>query len=106
MSAYGVMVTVLATQLAEAVLKDEAPAEGGFDLSAGMFGRHVSDWIRAVAQELDSKPAARAIEKIKEAVSKNNEMQGETDAGSVEWHAHETIDDLLFDALAALGELK
>ena len=58
MSTYGVTVTVLATQLAEAVMKDEAPEEGGFDLSAGMFGKHVSDWIRATARELDD----RAIE--------------------------------------------
>jgi hypothetical protein len=55
MSAYGITVTVLATGLAEAVMKDEAPEEGGFDLSAGMFGRHVSDWIRSVAKELESR---------------------------------------------------
>lgn len=35
----------LAKQLAEAVAKDEAPEEGGFDLSAGLFGRHVSSWL-------------------------------------------------------------
>ena len=57
MSTYGITVTILATQLAEAVLKDEAPEEGGFDLSAGMFGRHVSDWIRATAKELDDRAA-------------------------------------------------
>lgn len=43
----------LATQLAEAVLKDEAPEEGGFDLSAGLFGRHVSEWLQEVAKKLD-----------------------------------------------------
>lgn len=45
-----------------------------------------------------------AIEKIKEAVRRNNQLQGETEMGSTAWHAHETIDDLLFDALAALGD--
>lgn len=39
----------LGSDLAEAVAKDEAPEEGGFDLSAGMFGRHVSAWIRKLA---------------------------------------------------------
>lgn len=53
MSAKGMMVTVLATGLAEAVLKDERPEEGGFDLSAGMFGRHVSDWIKGVAGDVE-----------------------------------------------------
>lgn len=55
MSALGMTATVLATQLVEAVLKDEAPEEGGFDLSAGLFGRNVSDWIRATAKELDAR---------------------------------------------------
>lgn len=64
MSAYGVTVTILATQLAEAVLKDESPEEGGFDLSAGMFGRHVSDWIRATAKELGDRAAE--IAKLKD----------------------------------------
>lgn len=45
------MITVLATGLADAVRKDEAPEEGGFDLSAGMFGAHVSAWIRATADD-------------------------------------------------------
>ena len=44
--------TVLATELAEAVEKDEKPEEGGFDMSAGLFGRNVSDWLRKVAAEL------------------------------------------------------
>jgi hypothetical protein len=56
MSNYGMTVTLLATGLAEAVAKDERPEEGGFDLSAGMFGKHVSDWIREIAKELDSRP--------------------------------------------------
>ena len=71
MSTYGITVTVLATQLAEAVLKDEAPEEGGFDLSAGMFGRHVSDWIRATVKELDD----RASE-IAELKAPNTERSG------------------------------
>ena len=44
----GMTVTVLATELAEAVAKDEANGEG-FDMSAGMYGINVSDWIREVA---------------------------------------------------------
>lgn len=54
MSAYGLTVTLLASQLADAVAKDEAPEEGGFDLSAGLFGTHVSAWIREIAHELDA----------------------------------------------------
>lgn len=53
MSSYGMTLTVLATGLAEAVLKDEAPEVGGFDLSAGMYGPNVSDWLRSVARQLD-----------------------------------------------------
>lgn len=42
----------LARELSEAVLKDEAPGEDGFDLSAGLFGVHVSDWLRKTARAL------------------------------------------------------
>ena len=55
MSALGVTCTVLATGLAEAVRKDEAPEAGGFDLSAGIFGPAVSAWLREVAVELESR---------------------------------------------------
>lgn len=57
MSTYGATVTILVTQLAEAVAKDEAPGEGGFDLSAGMLGQHVSEWIRETARELEARSA-------------------------------------------------
>ena len=57
MSTLGITTTVLATELAEAVRKDEAPGEGGFDLSAGMFGVHVSQWLRDTAKELDDRQA-------------------------------------------------
>jgi len=53
MSPYETTLKTLATGLASAVLKDEAPEEGGFDLSAGMFGTHVSEWLREVAKELE-----------------------------------------------------
>lgn len=53
MSAYKTTITMLATGLAEAVAKDERPEEGGFDLSAGMFGQAVSDWIRSVAAQIN-----------------------------------------------------
>jgi hypothetical protein len=48
--------TVLATQLAEAVAKDETPEGGGCDLSAGMFGPNVSQWLREVADALNPQP--------------------------------------------------
>lgn len=35
--------------LATAVAKDEEPEVGGFDLSAGLFGPNVSQWIRKIA---------------------------------------------------------
>lgn len=54
MSAKGIITTVLATGLAEAVLKDEAPEQGGFDLSAGLFGTHVSAWVRGIADDFVS----------------------------------------------------
>ncbi len=46
--------TVLATGLAEAVFKDEQGGEG-FDLSAGLFGPHVSMWLRDVASQISPK---------------------------------------------------
>lgn len=45
------ILTVLATDLADAVRKDEEGGEG-FDLSAGMFGPNVSAWLREVAATL------------------------------------------------------
>ena len=56
MSKHGMTVTVLATQLAEAVAADERPDAGGFDLSAGMFGEAVSAWLRQTAAALNSDP--------------------------------------------------
>lgn len=53
------VVRVLAGGLAEAVLKDEAPEEGGFDLSAGMFGTHCSEWLRGVAATIELLTAQR-----------------------------------------------
>lgn len=52
MSEESMTLTVLCTGLAEAVTKDEVPEVGGFDLSAGMFGPNVSDWLRGVRNEL------------------------------------------------------
>lgn len=50
MSARGAIICVLATGLANAVREDEKdPA--GFDISAGIFGIAVSNWIRKVADE-------------------------------------------------------
>jgi len=57
MSSYKTTLTVLATQLCDAVLQDEAPGEGGFDLSAGLFGNAVSEWLLQTARELDDRAA-------------------------------------------------
>lgn len=54
MSTYGMILTVLCTELATAVAEDEKPDNDGFDLSAGMFGPNVSAWLRKVAEELVS----------------------------------------------------
>lgn len=54
----GMITTVLATQLVEAYAKDEDPAEGGFDISAGLFGTHVSAWVKGVADHLATSYAA------------------------------------------------
>ena len=42
-------VLALARGLSGAVERDEAPEEGGFDMSAGMYGAHVSLWLRRLA---------------------------------------------------------
>jgi hypothetical protein len=52
MSAKQMTLTVLATKLAAAVAEDEAPESGGCDLSAGLFGQKVSDWLRDLADQL------------------------------------------------------
>jgi hypothetical protein len=52
MSKYGMTLTVLATELAEAVAEDEKPENGGFDISAGMYGPHLSEWLRKVAERI------------------------------------------------------
>jgi hypothetical protein len=48
--------TVLTTKLAEAVAKDETPKAGGCDLSAGLFGPCVSEWLRELAKALCTTP--------------------------------------------------
>lgn len=44
-------VLALARGLSRAVERDEAPEEGGFDMSAGMYGTHVSRWLRRLATD-------------------------------------------------------
>lgn len=66
MSVQGITMTILATQLAEAVAKDDAEAKDeslpdrGHDIGAGLFGVHVSNWIRALAREIGEMGAAPA----------------------------------------------
>lgn len=50
MSARGAMITVLATQLANAVAADEQDLDG-HDISAGLFGPSVSAFIRQVVDD-------------------------------------------------------
>jgi len=50
------IVQQLAKELAEAALKDEAPGGTGSDLSAGLFGEHVSNWLRKTARALIPTP--------------------------------------------------
>lgn len=61
MSKYGMTLTVLCTELAEAVNKDEQPEAGGCDVSAGMFGPHLSEWLRKLAEQLtnENRPVAK-----------------------------------------------
>ena len=54
MSKEGMTLTVLATGLADAVSKDEQPNQGGFDLGAGMFGDHMSEWLRDLSREIST----------------------------------------------------
>ena len=44
-------VLALARGLSGAVERDEAPEEGGFDMSAGVYGAHVSLWLRRRATD-------------------------------------------------------
>jgi len=44
-------VLALARGLSSAVLRDEAPQEDGFDISGGMYGTHVSRWLRRLATD-------------------------------------------------------
>ena len=44
-------VLALARGLSNAGERDEAPEEGGFDMSAGLYGAHVSLWLRRLATD-------------------------------------------------------
>ena len=44
-------VLALARGLSSAVLRDEAPQEDGFDISGGIYGTHVSLWLRRLATD-------------------------------------------------------
>lgn len=46
----------LAGELVDAYLKDEDPEVGGFDISAGMFGPNVSDWLYSMADRIAGGP--------------------------------------------------
>lgn len=61
MSAQGMALTVLCTQLVDAVVKDELPEAGGCDISAGMFGPNLSQWLRDLAKELTANSDANVV---------------------------------------------
>ena len=62
MSAKGMISTVLATGLAEAVAADINEGSS-FDLAAGTFGPNVSNWLRELAEHLTQPtPQSRIVE--------------------------------------------
>jgi len=52
MSALGITTTIIATMLVDASVKDDT--DGGYDISAGLFGPAQSDAIREIAGQLDA----------------------------------------------------
>ena len=58
MSAHGMTKTILATELANAVRKDDAVGHPPFEIGHGRFGPAVTEWIGTVAQELGDRAAA------------------------------------------------
>ena len=54
MSELGITCTVLATQLSEAMQKDEQPGKI-IDIAYGVYGEHTSAWLKSVADELVSR---------------------------------------------------
>jgi hypothetical protein len=64
MSKMGMTLTVLCTGLVDAVNKDEAPEVGGFDLSAGLLGPNISQWLRDTAKVIDEGHPATPIDMV------------------------------------------
>lgn len=46
----------------------------------------------------------KKIENLKKIKELNDEVQNTYPMGSNPWHAHETLDDILFDMLGDLGD--
>lgn len=64
MSRFDMNCTLLALGLANAVAEGEKDTPDGFDMSAGMFGLAVSQWLRGVAQDLaDARARIEELEK-------------------------------------------
>lgn len=53
MGTLGATETIIATEICNAVAADETPENGGCDLSAGMFGPALSQWVRDTAKHID-----------------------------------------------------
>lgn len=93
-----------------------ATGPGFVDLQASLAGfgdtpaSALNDLLTPVAEDRPADPAgevrdvAEAIRQIKLAVERNSDMQKSWERASRHWHNHETIDDYLHDALAALGD--
>lgn len=66
MSTLGITQTVIATEIVKAVAADETPENGGCDISAGMFGPALSQWIREIAKHIDDTNTAlrAAVDKV------------------------------------------
>lgn len=64
MNRFDMNCTLLALGLANAVAEDEKDTTDGFDMSAGVFGLAVSQWLRGVARDLaDARARIEELEK-------------------------------------------
>ncbi len=91
MSANKLSLTILATQLVEAVVKDETPEAGGCDISAGMLGPNLSAWLRDLERTYENLQYARQQDlKTMWACLTSAEAQLEALRKEAEWQPIET----------------
>ena len=53
------ILTVLATELADAVKKDEQSGQEGLDISAGKYGDNVTEWLKGVSEQVSGEDRAK-----------------------------------------------